>query len=84
MLTAIILICSVVRTPDTANCTPDTAIDVMRTPVASAMPTTCFMEAQAFLAQMQLGRDLRDDERVKIICQPKKTQRTSELTSSGR
>lgn len=72
MLTAVILICSVVRTPDLADCTADTATDVMLTPVASAMPTMCFMEAQAFLAQMELGRDLRDDERVRIICYPKK------------
>jgi hypothetical protein len=84
MLTAIILICSAVRTPDLADCTTNTAIDVMLTPVASAMPTTCFVEAEAFLAQMQVGRDLRDDERVRIICQPKKIQGTSaELSPSG-
>lgn len=69
MLTAIILICSLTATPDLHDCTPATAHDIMHTPVASFMPTTCYLQGQAFLAQMQLGRDLRSDEVTRIICQ---------------
>jgi len=68
MLTAVILICSLAQTPDLRDCTQDNAVDVMKTPVESANPGTCFLQGQAFLAQMELGRDLRDDEGVRIIC----------------
>jgi hypothetical protein len=64
MLTALILICSA-----TATCTGDeNAATVIRVPVECATPATCFMNAQAFLAQTSLGRDLGPSDTVKIIC----------------
>ena len=68
MLTALVLICSVSVTPDLRDCTRDNAVDVMRTPVESANPATCFMHGQAFLAATSIGRDLGETDRIKIVC----------------
>ena len=40
----------------------------MRTPIEHANPATCFLHAQAFLAQTSLAQDLRETDRVKIVC----------------
>jgi hypothetical protein len=64
MLNAIILIC-VIGTP----CTIDTADDVIRTPVMSANPSTCFLQGQAYLAQTELGRSLDAHQQISIKCQ---------------
>ena len=68
MLTALILICSVQTTPDLRSCTRDNAVDAMQVPEAFASPATCFMRGQAYLADTSLGRDLTENERVKIVC----------------
>jgi hypothetical protein len=68
MLTALVLICSVSVTPDFRDCTHENALDVMRTPIEHANPATCFLHAQAFLAQTSLAQDLRETDRVKIVC----------------
>ncbi len=46
MLTALVLICSVSVTPDLRDCTRENAIDVMRTPVETTNPATCFLHGQ--------------------------------------
>ena len=33
-----------------------------------ATPATCFMDAQAYLAQTSFGSELGPDDRVKIVC----------------
>jgi hypothetical protein len=68
MLTAMILICSLETTPDLQSCTRDNAIDAMRVPESFANPATCFMHGQAYLAETSLGRELAENERVKIVC----------------
>jgi hypothetical protein len=68
MLTALILICSLASTPDLRDCSRANAVDVLMTPVAFANPATCFMHGQAYLAETSIGRDLTDNERVKIVC----------------
>ena len=68
MLTALVLICSVSVTPDLRDCTRDNALDVMRTPVEHANPATCFLRGQAFVAQTSIGQELRDTDRIKIVC----------------
>ena len=50
MLTALVLICSVAVTPDLRDCERENAVAVMRLPVATGNPATCFMLGQAFLA----------------------------------
>ncbi|MEN3350272.1 MAG: hypothetical protein V7632_3907 [Bradyrhizobium sp.] len=68
MLTALILICSVSVTPDIRDCTRDNASDVMRVPTEFANPMTCFLHGQAFLAETSLAQDLRETDRIKIVC----------------
>ena len=68
MLTALVLICSVSVTPDLQDCTRENAIDVMRTPVETANPATCFLHGQAFVAQTSIAQDLRGTDRIKIVC----------------
>jgi hypothetical protein len=64
MLHAVILICALGR-----PCTPDSATDLIRTPVMSALPTICFMQGQAFLAQTEIGRSLEPNQQILISCQ---------------
>jgi hypothetical protein len=64
MLHAVILICSL-----GSPCTPESAIDLIRTPVMSALPSMCFMQGQAYLAQTEIGRSLGPDQQVSISCQ---------------
>jgi len=68
MLTALILICSLGTTPDLRGCTRDNAIDAMAVPESFASPVTCLMHSQAYLAETSLGRDLTENERVKVVC----------------
>lgn len=68
MLTALVLICSVAVTPDLRDCSRDNARSVMRVPVDFANPATCLMHGQAYLADTSIGRDLGDDDRVKVVC----------------
>jgi len=68
MLTALVLICSLAATPDLASCTRDNAVDVVRVPESFANPAMCFMHSQAYLAETALGRDLAENERVKVVC----------------
>jgi len=69
MLTALILICSAGVTADPATWTRENAVAVIRVPSECGTPATCFMNAQAYLAQTSLGRELGPDDRVKIICE---------------
>jgi len=64
MLHAIILICTLGQ-----PCTPDSALDLIRTPVMSALPAICFMQGQAYLAQTEIGRSLDANHQVMISCQ---------------
>ena len=40
----------------------------MRLPAEFANPATCFMHGQAYLADTSIGRELGDNDRVKIVC----------------
>jgi hypothetical protein len=68
MLTALVLICSVSVTPDLRDCTSDNAVDVMRVPTEFASPVTCFLNGQAYLAETSIAQDLRESDRIKIVC----------------
>ena len=68
MLTALILICWLQTTPDIRSCTRDNAVDAMWVPELFANPVMCFMHGQAVLAETSLGRDLTENERVKVVC----------------
>jgi hypothetical protein len=68
MLTALILICSLDTTPEIRSCSRDNAVDAMQVPEAYASPAACFMHGQAYLAETSLGRELTENERVKVVC----------------
>jgi hypothetical protein len=68
MLTALILICSLATTPDLRSCSRDNAVDALQMPEAFAGPAMCFMRGQAYLADTSLGRELSENERVKVVC----------------
>ena len=68
MLTALILICSLAKTPDLGACTRDSALDVVLVPATFTNPVTCFMHGQAYVADTSIGRDLAHDEAIKVIC----------------
>jgi hypothetical protein len=68
MLTALVLICSVVVTPDLRDCSRANATAVMRVPAEFGHPAACFMHGQAYLAETSIGQELGENDRVKVIC----------------
>ncbi|NJM91839.1 MAG: hypothetical protein HC861_03540 [Rhodospirillaceae bacterium] len=68
MLTALVLVCSIVATPDLRNCDALNARIVMLVPQAYESPVTCAMHGQAYLAETAIGRALSGNDRVKIVC----------------
>ena len=73
MLTALVLICSLALTPDLSACNRDNASDVILVPVEFGNPVACLMQAQAYVAQTTIGRELDADERIKVVCTPGRT-----------
>jgi hypothetical protein len=72
MLTAVVLVCSLGITPDIKICGRDNAVMVMPLPETFASPAACFLQGQAYLARTSLGRTLRAEERVKVVCMPQR------------
>jgi hypothetical protein len=68
MLTALILVCSLTKTPDLGNCTRDNALDVLYVPATFENPITCFMHGQAYMAGSSIGQDLHEGEAIKVVC----------------
>jgi len=64
MLTAVILICSLTSVPNLEACTQDNASAVIR----DTETFTCFMHGQAYVAATSIGRDLSENEVVKVLC----------------
>ncbi|MGE0279299.1 MAG: hypothetical protein AB7P20_01620 [Rhizobiaceae bacterium] len=74
MLQVLILVCSTSVPP--ADCTPETAFDVINGPAAYSI-TECAMGAQAMLARTaELGQ--RPNEYVKIGCSGKRPEQTAQ------
>ncbi len=70
MLTALVLICSLAVTPDLSSCTKDNAVSVTSVQEPTGSPVMCLMHGQAYIAETAMGRNLADDERVKVVCAP--------------
>jgi hypothetical protein len=68
MLTALILVCSLATVSNLSDCTRNNALDVVYVPTTFASPTNCLMHAQAYVADSSIGRDLQQNEGVKVIC----------------
>lgn len=71
MLTALVLVCSVLVTPDLRDCDETNARIVMLVPEAFASPVTCAMHGQAYIAQTAIGQNLAEGDRIKVICRPR-------------
>jgi len=85
MLTAMILICSLTNTPSLSDCSQHNARDVLWVPETFNNPVTCFMHGQAYIAGTSLGRNLRSDERIRILCRPRRAaELTDETTLASR
>jgi hypothetical protein len=74
MLTALILICSIVATPDLADCSEKNARVVMVVPERFQSPITCAMHGQAYVAETAIGRDLAETDRIKVVCTHREPQ----------
>jgi hypothetical protein len=68
MMIALILVCSMTTVSDMGDCTRDNALDVVYVPTTFGSPVSCLMHAQAYLADSSIGRDLQQNEGVKVIC----------------
>ena len=82
MLTALVLICSLANAPDQAACTRDTAVHVMLVPIEFGNPATCFMHAQAYVAETTIGQELMENEWVKVVCVPSRSVATLRLPTA--
>jgi len=71
LFTAIVLICSVLATPDLRNCDETNARAVMLVPEEFASPITCAMHGQAYVAGTAIGRSLAESDRIKVVCRPR-------------
>jgi len=71
LLTAIVLICSVLETPNLRDCNETNARAVMLVPEAFASPVTCAMHGQAYVAGTAIGRSLAQSDRIKVVCRPR-------------
>ena len=40
----------------------------MRVPIEFSNPITCFLNGQAYLAETSIAQDLRETDRVKVVC----------------
>jgi hypothetical protein len=79
MLTALILVCSLATVSN--DCTRNNALDVVYVPARFDSPVTCMMHAQAYVADSSIGRDLRQNEAVKVICVGGPTNRVDKAES---
>jgi hypothetical protein len=79
MLTALILVCSLATVSN--DCTRDNALDVVYVPATFDSPVTCIMHAQAYVADSSIGRDLPQNEAVKVICVRGPTNRVDKAES---
>ena len=71
MLTALVLICSVLVTPDLHDCDEANARAVMLVPEEFASPVTCAMHGQAYVAETAIGRSLAESDRINVVCRPR-------------
>ena len=72
MLTAVVLVCSILVTPNLRDCDEATPRIVMIVPQAFASPITCSMHGQAYIAQTAIGQNLAKSDRIKVICRPRR------------
>jgi hypothetical protein len=77
LLTALVLVCSVLVTPNLRDCDEANARVVMLVPAEFANPVTCAMHGQAYLAETAIGRSLVESDRIKVVCRPRQSSEPS-------
>jgi hypothetical protein len=68
LFTVLVLICSTALTPDMADCNRNNAVHVVQVPEQVAVPASCMMRGQAYLAGTSIGREIAENETVKVLC----------------
>ena len=68
MFTAIVLVGSLAVTPEIRECNCDYAVQALQVSEEFAVPATCTMRGQSFLAETSIAIELADNERVKVMC----------------
>jgi hypothetical protein len=68
LFTTLVLICSLAITPDLRECNRNNAVHVVQVPEPYALPASCFLHAQAYVAGTAIGRQLAENESVKVLC----------------
>jgi hypothetical protein len=66
MMTALVLICSLAKTPIAMDCGTKNAVDVLRVPGEYSSLVTCFTRAQAFVGESRY--ELTADHYLKVVC----------------
>jgi hypothetical protein len=66
MMTALVLICSLAKTPHAMDCGADNAVDVLRVPGEYSSLVVCFTRAQAFVGESRY--ELAADHYLKVVC----------------
>jgi hypothetical protein len=66
MMTALVLICSLAKTPLAMDCGADNAVDVLKVPGEYSSLVTCFTRAQAFVGESRY--ELAADRYIKVVC----------------
>ena len=74
MFTTLVLICSLAITPDLRECNRTNAVHVVQVPEQYAVPGSCFMHGQAYVAGTSIGQQLAENESVKVLCVKGTTQ----------
>jgi hypothetical protein len=64
----LILVCAITTVSNMGDCTRDNALDIMYVPTTFAHPASCLMRAQIYLADSSIGRDLQQNEGLKVMC----------------
>jgi len=68
LFTTLVLICSLAVTPDLRECNRQNAVHVVQVPEQYAMPGSCFLHGQAYVAGTSIGQQLGENESVKVLC----------------
>jgi len=74
LFTTLVLICSLAITPDLRECNRNNAVHVVQVPEQYAVPGSCFMHGQAYVAGTSIGQQLAENESVKVLCIQNATQ----------
>jgi hypothetical protein len=80
LLNALVLVCTVLVTPNLRDCNETNARVVMVAPLEFSNPVTCALQGQAYIAETAIGQTLGKSDRVKVVCRPRRSLETQMQT----